>query len=121
MSYICSCKQILFMLEKFRTETASRSVRGTIRGSILRHVMRHAIEKGLGIECNTNRGHTPLPDAEILTLYRRLGGEIITLGSDAHTADYLGCAIAERQELLRSCGFRYFTTFQKGKPDFRPL
>ena len=24
-------------------------------------------------------------------------------------------------ELLRSCGFRYFTTFQKGKPDFRPL
>ena len=29
--------------------------------------------------------------------------------------------IAERQELLRSCGFRYFTTFQKGKPDFRPL
>ena len=28
---------------------------------------------------------------------------------------------AERQELLRSCGFRYFTTFQKGKPDFRPL
>ena len=26
-----------------------------------------------------------------------------------------------RQELLRSCGFRYFTTFQKGKPDFRPL
>lgn len=41
MSYICSCKQILFMLEKFRTETASRSVRGTIRGSILRHVMRH--------------------------------------------------------------------------------
>ena len=29
--------------------------------------------------------------------------------------------IAERQELLRSCGFRYFTTFQKGKPNFRPL
>ena len=84
-------------------------------------ILRILIEKGVGIECNTNRGHTPLPDAEILTLYRRLGGEIITLGSDAHTADYLGCAIAERQELLRSCGFRYFTTFQKGKPDFRPL
>ena len=84
-------------------------------------ILRILIEKGVGIECNTNRGHTPLPDAEILTLYRRLGGEIITLGSDAHTADYLGCAIAERQELLLSCGFRYFTTFQKGKPDFRPL
>ena len=29
------------MLEKFRTETAGRSVGGTIRSSILRHVMRN--------------------------------------------------------------------------------
>ena len=34
----------------------------------LRHVMRRAIEKGLGIECNTNRGHLPLPDGKWLRL-----------------------------------------------------
>ncbi len=44
----------------------------------------------------------PLPDAPLLRLYRELGGEIITLGSDAHSAEYVGCAIRERQELLRS-------------------
>lgn len=84
-------------------------------------IFRTIIGKGIGIECNTNRGNAPLPDADLLTLYRDLGGEIITLGSDAHTPDYVGCAIRQRQELLRECGFRYFTTFTKGKPEFRPL
>ena len=27
----------------------------------------------------------------------------------------------QRQELLRQCGFRYFTTFEGGKPRFRKL
>lgn len=77
--------------------------------------------KGIGIECNTNRGNTPLPDADILKLYRSLGGEIITLGSDAHVTNHLGCAIPARQELLRDCGFRYFTTFDRMKPSFQAL
>ena len=84
-------------------------------------ILRTLIPKGIGIECNTNRGNTPLPDGDILKLYRSLGGEIITLGSDAHTAEYLGCAIEARQELLRSCGFRYFTTFEGMKPAFQAL
>ena len=84
-------------------------------------VFRIIIPKGIGIECNTNRGDMPLPDETILRRYREMGGEIITLGSDAHSGEYIGCAIAERQELLRACGFRYFTTFTKGKPTFRPL
>lgn len=84
-------------------------------------IFRTLIGKGIGIECNTNRGNDPLPDRDMLKLYRELGGEIITLGSDAHSADYVGCAIKERQELLRECGFRYFTTFTKGQPEFRCL
>ena len=84
-------------------------------------ILRTAITNGVGIECNTHRGNTPLPDAEILKLYRSLGGEIITLGSDAHTAQHLGCAVQARQELLRSCGFRYFTTFDRMKPSFQAL
>ena len=86
-----------------------------------REIFRALIESGCGIECNTNRGHDPLPDGPLLRLYRELGGEIITLGSDAHNTRYVGCAIRERQELLRQCGFRYFTTFEGGTPAFRPL
>lgn len=84
-------------------------------------IFRTIIPKGLGIECNTNRGNEPLPGADILRLYRRLGGEIITLGSDAHRPEDVGCFIRQRQELLRECGFRYFTTFTGGKPEFKEL
>jgi len=84
-------------------------------------VFRVIVPKGVGIECNTNRGATSLPDETILRLYREMGGEIITIGSDAHTAEYVGCRARETQELLRQCGFRYFTTFTQGEPEFRPL
>ena len=86
-----------------------------------REIFRALIESGCGIECNTNRGNEPLPGPDILRLYRSLGGEIITLGSDAHRPEDVGCFIRQRQELLRTCGFRYFTTFERGRPLFQAL
>jgi histidinol-phosphatase (PHP family) len=79
------------------------------------------IAAGRGIELNTNRGKTPLPDRAILKLYHDLGGEIITLGSDAHTPEFVGCVIRERQALLRELGFRYFVTFEKLEPVYHKL
>lgn len=84
-------------------------------------ILRTIIRKGLGIECNTNRGNPPLPYEKLLRRYRELGGEIITLGSDAHSAEFVGCAMAECQALLRRCGFRCYTTFEKRRPVERPL
>ena len=79
------------------------------------------VQSGLGIELNTNHGHQPLPDVKWLRLYRRLGGEIITLGSDAHRPEGVGCVIRERQELLRQCGFTRFCTFEKMQPVWHEL
>ncbi len=84
-------------------------------------IFREIIPRGIGIECNTNRGAIPLPDEMILRLYRQMGGEIITIGSDAHTTQYVGCEAARTQELLKNCGFRYCTTFTKGEPESRSL
>lgn len=84
-------------------------------------IFRILIQNGRGIEVNTNRGNTPLPDGKWLRMYRELGGEIVTLGSDAHTTEFVGCAIRERQELLRQCGFRRFCTFEKRKPVWHEL
>ena len=53
-------------------------------------VFRALIENGCGIECNVNRGNTPLPDAKWLRLYHELSGEIITIGTDAHTPEFVG-------------------------------
>ena len=84
-------------------------------------IFRTIIPKGIGIELNTNRGNTPLPDAKWLKLYRGMGGEGITLGTDAHTPAAVGCAIREGQALLRECGFRRFCTFRQGQPVWHDL
>lgn len=82
----------------------------------LREIFTLAVRSGRGIELNTNRGNAPLPDLEVLKLYRECGGEIITLGSDAHTTHHVGLGIPEGRELLREAGFRYFTVYEKRRP-----
>ena len=92
---------------------------------IIDEILRTAIEKGIGIELNTSglrqEAKETLPSLAILRLYRSLGGEIITLGSDAHTPDFAGCAIREGQALLKACGFGRFCTFDGGAPVWHEL
>ena len=87
----------------------------------LRSILKAAVDRGLGIELNSNRGNAPLPGEKWLKIYRELGGEIITLGSDAHRPQHIACAMEERQELLKACGFAAFCTFDAGKPVFHKL
>lgn len=84
-------------------------------------ILRTVIQGGRGIELNVNRGNTPLPDAEFLKMYRRLGGERITLGTDAHHPSHVGRFIREGQRLLRECGFTRFCTFEKRRPIWHEL
>lgn len=56
--------------------------------------------------------------AALLELYRDCGGELITLGSDAHRPEDVGKGIAQAQELLRTVGFRYFTVYHRRTPQF---
>lgn len=87
----------------------------------MEEIFRILIRQGRGIEVNTNRGHQPLPGEKWLRMYRRLGGEIVTLGSDAHATRQVGCAIREGQALLRRCGFSRFCTFQRMEPVWHTL
>lgn len=92
---------------------------------ILDEILRTIIHKGLGIECNTGGikyglGH-PNPCEEILIRYRELGGEILTIGSDAHKPEHIAYSFDILPEMLRSCGFRYYTVFKERKPEFLPL
>ncbi|WP_143320941.1 histidinol-phosphatase HisJ family protein [Clostridium sp. HBUAS56010] len=88
-------------------------------------ILKAIISNGKGIECNTagfRKGiHQPNPGKEILTRYRELGGEIITLGSDAHIPEDMGADFDRARDLLLSCGFAYYTEFKQRKPEFKPL
>ena len=79
------------------------------------------IDRGIGLELNTNRGGDPLPSAKILQLYRQMGGEVVTIGSDAHVPEHIGMAVPDCQQLLRDTGWRYFATFEQGTPIFHRL
>lgn len=88
-------------------------------------ILRNAIQNGKGIELNTSFHRYGLSDSTpsraILELYRDLGGEILTIGSDSHKSQHLGAYIREGQELLKGLGFKRFCTFEGMKPVFHEL
>lgn len=92
---------------------------------IIDQILKTVIEMGKGIELNTagfRKGiGQPNPSGDIIKRYRELGGEIITVGSDAHIPEDLGGDFQTGMELLRHCGFTYYTEFKKRKPEFKPL
>lgn len=93
--------------------------------SLIREILKTVIESGKGIEFNTSYHRYGLQDTtpcgDILKLYRELGGEIITIGSDSHKQEHLGAYIKEGKELLKSMGFRFFCTYEKMKPLYHKL
>lgn len=83
------------------------------------------IHAGKGIECNTSGlkfglGFTH-PKVELIKRYKELGGEIITIGSDAHKPEHVAYDFKAAQEMLESIGFRYYTLFEQQKPQFIPF
>ena len=79
--------------------------------------LKSVLDKEVGLRT----GHTSYPNASALALYHDLGGEILTLGSDAHTPEDASVGIREGAELLRTVGFRYYTVFEQRKPTFLSL
>lgn len=85
----------------------------------VKRVLELIIYKGKGIEVNTsgikyglNHYH---PKVEILKLYKELGGEIITIGSDAHYPEYIGFEYKKAEKLLRNLDFKYIHIFKERK------
>jgi histidinol-phosphatase (PHP family) len=59
---------------------------------------------------------------DILKLYKAMGGEIITVGSDAHNPKYLCYGFEDTaRDMLQSLGYKYFCTFKNKQPEFNPL
>lgn len=83
----------------------------------IREILRLAIDSGRGIEINTWKGQTLAEWLPLLKDYKELGGEILTVGSDAHAPDPLGRGIREAYQLMQDCGFRYVAVYHQRKPE----
>ena len=86
----------------------------------VREILRTLVERGKALELNTsgyakNQGE-PLPNRDILMMYKELGGELITIGSDAHVPEDMADGLERGMALLKDCGFRYLTLYKERKP-----
>ncbi len=92
---------------------------------IVAEILKTAISDGKGIELNTSCHRYGLkdltPSVQILELYRDLGGQILTIGSDSHKPEHLGSYICEDREILKKLGFKYFCTYKSMEPVFHEL
>jgi histidinol-phosphatase (PHP family) len=86
------------------------------------NLLKGLIERGKGIEINTSGYRYGInavyPQLAILKRYRELGGEILTVGSDAHKAADIAKNFGEARAVLEEAGFRYITVFRQRKPEF---
>lgn len=89
---------------------------------LLEAIFKTLISNGKGIEINTSGLREPLnslmPNGDIVKFYRELGGEIITIGSDAHDPKDVGKGLEEAVEMLKYVGFNYIAVYEERKPKF---
>lgn len=83
------------------------------------------IQNGKGIEVNL-KGYEPskgnmIPNFKYIKMFRDMGGEIITVGSDAHTPEAVGRNVEETIKVIKEAGFGYISRFRKMKPTFEKI
>lgn len=83
------------------------------------------IENEKGIEINTGGYSSGMKDLhpclDIVKRYQELGGEIITIGSDAHKPENVGKHFQLAEEMLKKAGLRYYATFEKRVAHFHKI
>ncbi len=91
----------------------------------MEEILETVIRDGKGLELNTSYHRYGLqdstPSVDILKLYRKMGGEIITIGSDSHKPEHLGAYMNEAKHLLKNLGYRFFCTYNEMQPVFHAL
>jgi len=76
----------------------------------LRILARH----GKALEINTSRMAMgmPIPGPALIRRFRELGGEMVTLGSDAHRSDMVGAMLREGARLALDSGVKYLARYE---------
>lgn len=110
----------LTYLSKTVSNPTKRPVRYEPYRELVDEILRTLVQKGKGMEVNTSGMDACgvyLPSEEYLRRFKELGGEIVTVGSDAHDCSRVGQYCRQAEELVRSI-FGYVCTFEDRKPIF---
>ncbi len=82
-------------------------------------ILKKLIQDNKALECNSggyrNGLGRPNPSTDILTAYKNLGGKLITIGSDAHTPDYMADEFDKVEQILKTVGFEEYQVYKNRK------
>lgn len=113
----------LTYIAKTTAHPAPRPVPFGEHREIIDEILGVLAKKGKGMEMNTSgvdRCGGYLPTAEYFCRFKELGGEIVTVGSDAHASGRVGQYSFDACEILKDI-FGYVCTFEDRKPIFHKL
>ena len=113
----------LTYIAKTHAHPAPRVVPYAEHREVIDEILKVLVRKGKGLELNTSgmdRCGGFLPTGDVFRRFKELGGEIVTVGSDAHKTDRVGQYAYDACEIFRDI-FGYVCTFEKRKPVFHKL
>lgn len=84
---------------------------------LVEEILNTLINKNKGIEINTSgyrhKSNCTMPHPEVVKIYKNLGGQTITIGSDAHGTEHIAFNFDKAQKELKKAGFKYISVFNK--------
>ena len=113
----------LTYISKSWNNPTNRPVEYALYADVVDEIFRTLIGKDKGIEVNTSgmgRSGVYLPSREYVQRFHDLGGKIVTVGSDAHTADRVGEHCTEAAKMVAEI-FGYVCTFENRQPIFHKI
>ncbi len=92
---------------------------------LIRSVLKTCIERNLALDVNAGGLRKParnlMPDPLILEWYKEMGGQRLTLGSDAHRLPEVGLYLEKAIEAIQTVGIDHITRFDHRKAQFIPI
>jgi len=83
----------------------------------IRRILHMVVERNLALDVNAaglrKAARNLMPDLLILKWYAGMGGERVTLGSDAHAANQVGLHLDAALEAIRAAGISHVTHFER--------
>ncbi len=84
-------------------------------------ILKHIISENKAFEVNTSGSEKCSFDFNILKRYKELGGETVTIGSDAHNVNKIGCNFSSNLDLIKDCGFNYIAYYKNRQPVYNRI
>ena len=90
-----------------------------IYGNKIKKILHTIIEKGIALEVNTSSWNLLgdfMPTKDILEEYYKMGGRLITIGSDAHRSEDASQYFEQAIQTLKAIGYKDIYYFMERKP-----